>query len=124
MRFPHIEDCLAEVIGELAPVVTHMPKEPSSRVPLVLLSPVPSPGATEPFLSEDRYLVEVFNVGRTATRDLAYLIAERLDGQYFATSHGLLDRVDVIMRPNESPLEDDTLNSFNFSILVKTRATN
>lgn len=124
MRFPHIEDCLTEVIGELAPVVTHLPKEIAARAPLVFISPTPSAGATEPFLSEDRYLVEVFNVGRTATRDLTQAIAERLDGNYFHTSHGLLDRVDVILRPNETPLEDDTLNSFNFSILVQTRAIN
>lgn len=124
MKFPDIESALSELLDDLGSVVTHMPKNPQDRVPLIHLSPIPSPGTREPFMSEDRYLVEVFNTGRTATRDLAYLIAERLDGNYFSTSHGLLDQVEVVMRPNETPLEDDTLNSFNFSILVQTRAIN
>lgn len=124
MRFPDIENALAEVLKDFAPVVTHHPKEPHKRVPFILLSPIPSPGAVETFMSDDRFLVEVYNVGRTATRDLALEVASFLDGNYFSTEYGLLDRVEVIFRPNETPLEDDTLNSFNFSILVKTRAMN
>lgn len=122
MRFPHIEDALLEILSGMGTVVTYMPKNPSGKVPLIHIAPIPSPGATESYLSEDRYLIEVFDVGRTATRDLAWKIAEKLDGNYFYTSHGLLDKVDVVIRPNETPLEDDTLNSFNLSILVHTRA--
>lgn len=124
MIFPNIEDALDEVLGDLGSVVTHLPKEINRRVPIIYLSPIPSAGATESFMSEDRYLIEVFNAGRTATRDLCLKVAERLDGNYFATKAGLLDRVEVVLRPNETPLEDDTLNSFNLSILVQTRATN
>lgn len=124
MRFPDIESALAEVLDDIAPVITHLPKDPHSRVPFIYLAPIPSPSETERFLSEDRYLLEVFGTGRTATRDMALEVASILDGNYFDTSHGLLDRVEVIIRPNETPLEDDTLNSFNLSILVSTRTMN
>lgn len=124
MRFPIIEDALTEVLADLAPVVAHIPKDPSSRAPFIAIAPIPSAGDTEVFLSQDRYLLEVFGTGRTFTRNLAYEIADRLDGNFFDTTHGLLDRVEVVINPNETPLEDDTLNSFNLSIVVHVRAVN
>lgn len=124
MKFIHVEDALEEVLSDFGTLVTHLPKDTKKYLPIIHLSPSPSAGEVETFLSEDRFVVSVMAEGRTNTRDLTYSIAEYLDGNYFETSHGLLDRVEVIIRPNETPLEDDTLNSFNFSILVKSRAIN
>lgn len=119
MNFPNTERALVEIIPVRA--VTHLPKDYGNVVPMVWVTPIPHSGPTQPFLKQERYQLVAFDKGRTATKKLVDDLVSQLDGNYFQTSEGLIDKVEVVVTPTEEPLEDDALSSFSISVITHTR---
>jgi hypothetical protein len=117
-EFPDAELAIKEVLTDYQ-TVFHLTKD--YDLPIVQILSVPSSGQVSNVLMDTRLQLDVRASGRTEAKRIANAITTLLNNNTFATSHGLLDRVDVTNFPYEQPTESETENVFTLLINVATR---
>lgn len=121
-EFPDVERAIREVVEQVTDnVVLFLPADFHERVPIVLVTMVPSIGGGEEFLRTDRVQIDVYGDGRTQARSIAEAIRRAVVGSH-DTAAGLLDDVYVETEPHEEPYPHDTVSLFSATYRADTRA--